>query len=198
MKFKIHGCSININFLFAAVITLIIDRSNTAAYIVIASFLHEMGHIVLLIYFGDSVKELSLGIFGMRMVRSSDTKLTYMNEIAVAFAGPFMNIIIFASLFFINMMSGRKGIQMAMAVNLCLGLFNLLPIMPLDGGRMAYYFLCSKLNPERAEKGVKIISVLTLLPTAAAGFYILIKSGYNISLLIVVIYLCLFLIKKPL
>ena len=47
------------------------------------------------------------------------------------------------------------------------------------------------------EKAVLAVSVVTVLPLAAAGFYTLIDSGYNFSLLAVSLYLCLLLIFKP-
>ena len=52
------------------------------------------------------------------------------------------------------------------------------------------------MREEKAEKVVMAASVITLLPLAAAGFYTLIDSGYNFSLLAVTLYLCLLLIFK--
>lgn len=52
------------------------------------------------------------------------------------------------------------------------------------------------MDAQRAEKAVLAVSVVTVLPLAAAGFYTLIDSGYNFSLLAVSLYLCLLLIFK--
>ena len=81
-------------------------------------------------------------------------------------------------------------------MNLSLALFNLLPIEPLDCGRAVRCWLMCRMNTLRAEKTVFIIGAVCLVPVAAMGFLVLIKSRYNITLLLASIYLSYMLLKR--
>ena len=48
----------------------------------------------------------------------------------------------------------------------------------------------------KATRAVLVVSVVTILPLAAAGFYVLLHSGYNFTLLAVSVYLVLLLLLK--
>ena len=67
--------------------------------------------------------------------------------------------------------------------NALLGALQSLPIGPLDGGQALAALLCSKLGPRRAERVSTALSVLTLFPLAALGFWALLRSQYNFTLL---------------
>lgn len=61
----------------------------------------------------------------------------------VAFAGPLMNMLLAAIAGILWKMGILRGdiAQMAISINVILAAFNLLPILPLDGGRMITCFL---------------------------------------------------------
>ena len=61
----------------------------------------------------------------------------------VAFAGPLMNMLLAAVAGILWKMGILRGdiAQMAISINVILAAFNLLPILPLDGGRMITCFL---------------------------------------------------------
>lgn len=76
------------------------------------------------------------------------------------------------------------------------GLFNLIPVMSLDGGQLLYLLLSRRFDEALAERLVNIVTFLFIFPLAAVGFLLLLKSKYNFSLLFVCIYLVLSLVLK--
>lgn len=99
--------------------------------------LHEMGHLLMLRFCKIDIQTIRLRAFGAQIVTEP---LGYREEFAVAAAGPAFN--------FLLLILCSKKMPMVALVNLCLLAYNLLPIFPLDGGRMIRALL-SMLLPER-------------------------------------------------
>lgn len=193
MRFKIFDVEIYIDFLFTASVTLLLifDDTYTAVFALAAAILHEMGHLSVFLIFGQKPKSIKLNALGMEIVRSKEIKLTFIQEVYVAFAGPLVNLILALLTFII-----ARGNHVAIGINIALAAFNLLPIFELDGGRILYYLLCIKTEEYKANKIITVLSYLTLFPLFLVGFLILIRSRYNFTLLAVTIYLTIIILNK--
>lgn len=87
-----------------------------------------------------SIERINLMPFGGAMYLGNPYILTSPDLIVVAFAGPFANltlIFITAALAHWGILSSYSVIA-SMEINITLMLFNLLPVLPLDGGRILY------------------------------------------------------------
>lgn len=201
MQFKCRGVTVSIGFPFAAAVTLMFlyDTSGTAAISVCAALLHEIGHLLCLFWYGETPQSLKLGLAGMEIVRAKGQKLSFHQEIVVSLAGPLINLALFALLAALSGWSEgeRERMMEAAMVNLMLALFNLLPVSTLDGGRALYFFLCRFCTAPAAQRVVTVCSIVCLLPCAFIGFFLLLQSGYNFSLLLVTVYLCFLLAARP-
>ncbi|HZJ78861.1 MAG TPA: site-2 protease family protein [Clostridia bacterium] len=140
--------------------------------------------------------KISLMPFGIVIERRGRVALSFNEEAVAALAGPLVNIVLAVILVFLYKYNHNELILFSIAVNCGLGALNLLPIEPLDGSRVLHALLSRKLSESRSEQITRAVSFAFLLPLAACGFYILIKSGYNITLLIVVIYASVLLMFK--
>lgn len=198
MSFKFLGVQTYINFytLAAATVLLMIDRSGIAALCIASSVLHEIGHIAALKIFKTTPKKISFGPGGMKLTDNHLMRKSYKKDIAAALSGPAINIISFIVLYFFWRIFNHHILLMSAVISLVIGLFNLLPVAPLDGGRALHALLCIFSSPSTAEKTVKVLSALTLLPTSTIGFYFLIKSRYNATLLFTSLYLIYLMIKQ--
>lgn len=113
-----------------------------AAVLFFASVLaHELAHSVVSQESGVPVRDITLFIFGGAAQISEEPK-TARNEFWMALVGPLTSFV-FAALFGLLWWIGRlvspylQALSMWLAgVNLSLGLFNLIPGFPLDGGRV--------------------------------------------------------------
>ena len=112
-----------------------------AALLLFASVLvHELGHSIVALRNGIGIVSITLFIFG-GVARLAEEPRTPWIEFKVALAGPVASFLL-AGGFALAMRAGWGG-DAAVAVttylatlNLVLGAFNLVPAMPLDGGRL--------------------------------------------------------------
>jgi len=92
-----------------------------------AASLHELGHLAAIRAAGGRVKRLRLSAVGAEL--RLDGTLGYGAELLCALAGPAVNLLL-------AFVAARIGATMFAGMSLVLGLFNLLPIGTLDGGRI--------------------------------------------------------------
>ena len=115
--------------------------------------------------------------------------LTCRQHRMLALAGPAVN----AAAAILLLALGRTQ---AAAFHLILGAFNLLPVQPLDGGQALYFALAPRWGDALAVRVLSITSAATVIPLTAAAVWVLWRSGYNASLLLVCGYLILLLTLK--
>lgn len=118
----------------------------------LACLFHELGHIAMAAVLGGRVERLSLTAVGAELHMGYRTQPGYLQDSLVALAGPAANLLL-GGLFSV------AGWGVAAAMTLAVGVFNLLPICPLDGGRVVYGLLSMVLDPDWADR----------LATALAG-----------------------------
>ena len=143
-------CSAGFLLLSAGLIYL--DGTRLFVQVLAACFLHEAGHYAAVRCVGGRVCALRLTAVGAEMKLDSGVQLSYARDALLAFAGPAVSLLAawLAVLVQANLFAG---------LNFCLGVLNLLPIRPLDGGRILTDLL-SLFRPELAEKIHSGLSVL--------------------------------------
>ncbi|MEM1309748.1 MAG: site-2 protease family protein, partial [Cyanobacteria bacterium P01_H01_bin.153] len=112
-----------------------------AALLLFSSVLaHELGHSFAALRQGISVNSITLFLFGglAALERESDTPG---GAFKVAIAGPVVSLILFAVLSTVGQVLALNGplgaiVSLLAYINLALGIFNLLPGLPLDGGNV--------------------------------------------------------------
>jgi Zn-dependent protease len=97
--------------------------------------LHELGHALVARRFGLPIIDISLYPFG-GMARMGAPPKTTRHEILMAAAGPAVSLAIALVFFLIGHFTGEATIMLLAQINLMLGLFNLIPALPMDGGRI--------------------------------------------------------------
>lgn len=175
---------INISFAAAVTLTLIIDESGLCAAALFCCVIHEVGHIICLFILGEKPKLIELSFYGVRLERNNDC-MSVSRNIAVYLSGPAANFILSGILF---LFAGIYGIKTMAVTSACVGIFNMLPCIPLDGGNLLNVFLMRFIDEEKCRKICFFVSLIVLLPMLFAGFLLLIKNG-NLTLLAVSGYL---------
>ena len=119
-----------------------------------AAAAHEAGHVMAIYLVGGRVTGIRLGVCDAKIETRG---LGYRQEIFCALAGPGMSVLVCLAL--------RKAYATCAAISLLLGLFNAMPVYPLDGGRALRAGLCLVLPLGRAEA----VSNIAGLAVCAAG-----------------------------
>lgn len=101
-------------------------------------FIHEMGHVIAALLNGVTVKSVQLLPFGGVAVIEDHGRLTAGREITIALAGPLQNGIMIVMALLLQQAGGGSSAFLAYFIqaNAIIALFNLLPVLPLDGGKI--------------------------------------------------------------
>lgn len=174
-------------------------------FIMLFAIIHELGHLLAGILLGMKPEKLELMPFGVSVsfkinVKEYNKKIKKANflevkKIIVALAGPITNfaIILITSNLKLNIVKSLIVIY----TNLLIMIFNLLPVYPLDGGRISKGILHINLGKRKAEKYINNISRITVMIITAISS-ILILYLQNIAIIIIDAYLWYLVIKENL
>lgn len=147
--------SAEVRFSFPAVLSLLIctDTEGTALLCLLSCMLHELGHVLMMLLDGCPPRKMTF--YGGGILLSAER----FGSVRVLLGGVAVNFLLFFVFFF--WCSPLFG-----AVNLLTGLLNLLPIRPLDGGRLLERALLRLLPPER------VLRVMSVTEAAAGALLI--------------------------
>ena len=105
---------------------------------------HELSHAVVARRLGLKVKDITLFVFGGAATLEGDPKRPR-DEALIAAAGPLASLAVGAALLGIDVLLNQPQLLAAVGMlaflNLTLGLFNLIPGFPMDGGRILHSIL---------------------------------------------------------
>ncbi|WP_227396743.1 site-2 protease family protein [Jeotgalibacillus aurantiacus] len=137
--------------------------------------LHEIGHVLAAWLLGWKIEKVALLPFGGQMQARGILDREILEEAVVTLSGPFVNVLIIAilSTFF----QDWSGFQESIKMNLQLLVFNLLPIWPLDGGRLVYLFAASFLPFKKANLWVCRISLFGI----ALLFLMILQQSFQLQ-----------------
>lgn len=179
---KVKGIKISIHWTFLILIVWIIisnfqqqksgDELVFTLLFILSLFacviLHELGHALTAAGFGLRTQSITLlPIGGVAQMEELPEKPT--QELAVAFAGPAVNLIIsgilYGIMYLFNLLpnlvdiffiSGENFLFSLFIANIALAVFNLIPAFPMDGGRVLRALLSYRLG---RDKGTRIAAL---------------------------------------
>lgn len=155
-------------------------------YFFISILIHEISHIIIAKTYKINIKNLRVSIFGFSAQIENNKKNKTKQKILMYLLGPISNFLLAIIFCFINIEYIEK-IKL-IYINLCLGIFNLLPILPLDGGNTLKELLKIKYKNLKANKISLFISKICLA-SLIFTYSILIIKVKNISILVLLVYL---------
>lgn len=163
------------------------DDNKMMLLTVLAAAAHEGGHIVASRMMKGRVEQLTLSMVGAELTFEYPIVLSYGRENLVLLSGAAANLLI-GGIFF------ACGFYQVTFVMVVLGTFNLLPVIPLDGGRILSNFLSIYFEPDRAIKVVTLISAVVTGILTGIGVVWLVCYA-NVIPLILSVWLLLGLVK---
>jgi Zn-dependent protease/CBS domain-containing protein len=167
-----------VNLLTAVLITLIFGTV----------VIHELSHSYFAKRYGIKIERIVLlpigGVSEMEEIPKDPAQ-----ELRIALAGPVANLVIAVICFFLLIILKTSistviagSLYYFLVVNLLLGLFNLLPAFPMDGGRILRAFLAERMSFIRATKLAASIGKQFAIIMAIVGVF------FNFLLILVAVY----------
>jgi len=193
VKIRLH-----LNIFIFVLIFILTRQIEIYGILMLFALLHELGHMIAGILLGFKLSSLEIMPFGLAV--SFESKIICYNKniikanmqtvkkIVVAASGVITNLIFILvfSVFDISVFGIER--QLILYANILIAIFNLIPIYPLDGGRIIDSLLHIMYGKKEANKYTNMISNITItILTVITSIAILYFK--NIAILFILFYL---------
>jgi Zn-dependent protease len=165
---------VNLSFLLLLLVVLFwaggVPGLAIALMVAASVIVHELGHAVVARRLGVPVSGIELHFFGGAAGMAGMPRRP-VDEIAVAAAGPAVSLAIAAVAHAAAALLGSPVLALLGTVNLVLGVFNLLPAFPSDGGRILRAWLARRRGLVRATETAVKVGRAVCIALAVAGLF---------------------------
>lgn len=201
---------INLKIFLFLVIFIITRQIKIYAVLMLFALIHEFGHLVMGIIMGFKPEAISVIPTGFAIKFKTEpqnynkkfkkSNILSLKQIIIALAGPFTNfLIILLSIIYYKITQNSEILSLPLDTiiysNILILIFNLIPIYPLDGGRVLKETIHIFLGLYQSYIITnRIAQVVIILLTVISSIAIL--KYKNIAILIIIIYLWFLFIKE--
>jgi len=160
-------------------------------WVIIALVVHESSHVLAANYLGAKVEKVGMFPLGLRARFRGLEKLSAWERYMIYGAGSIANAMVTLWTFTVSRLSyfGIPWLEELAFFNLVLCVFNLLPILPLDGGRIVHQILSNRFGMLRANRFMIKFGLCFSYIVMGLGFLQVILYNYNVTLLCAGLYI---------
>ena len=177
---------INLKIFFLFILLFLSDNINTYLIFLFFILIHELAHLIVGILIGGKPQKMTISMFGISIEFYSYGKSKTISKLFFFFIGPLVNIIIGYCSY--RYMPDIDEKILIVYTNFALGIFNLFPILPLDGGKIIKEIFTVAFGFEKSNKIMICVSKYVLI-LATLIYSVLIIEIKNIMILFLLIYL---------
>lgn len=147
-------------FILLGVVLALFGAFSVFVWCSLFALLHELGHSLVAENFGYKMNKIRLMPFGAEVYGDTDS-FDSVDEIYIAIAGPAVNFVICLILLGFWWVAPwvYNFTDEIFKTNLMMGVFNLLPFFPLDGGRVLLCVLSTKMERKKSAGIVKRLTI---------------------------------------
>lgn len=177
---------INLKIILFGILFFVLEQIDVYLIFILSIILHEMAHLLVGMSVGLRPKVFSINPLGVSVQFYLYQQRKSWKKIVTYLAGPVMNIVI-AIIFQVIALDEILKMKIVYT-NIILAIFNLVPIMPLDGGRILKEMLTPKIGNKEASVFLNyltqiILVIITLL------YSVMILKLQNFAIFLLVLYL---------
>lgn len=184
MKIKV-----NLQIFIFAIIFYCTKQIKIYTILMVFALIHEIGHLIAGLLLGLKVKNITIMPFGVSVNFEDYSNKYIIKKIIIATAGPLVNLVIVI----LGMYNNWN--EDVIYANALIGMFNLIPLYPLDGGRILKYIIQLTTNSKEAETfAYKLSNILIVILTLISSIGILFMQ--NIGIVFILAYLWILIIKE--
>ncbi len=182
IQIKIKDMAICLDFTFFMVMALLfmIQSGGIWLYGILSCTAHEISHIMVMALYKIPIERITFYGAGIKISSEAVENAAAHIKAMVYSAGCLMNFIL-AAIFWLS------GIIPAAAANICIGIFNLIPIGEFDGARLLKLWAIYHCKAENIDKITRRASIISAIICAA--LLIILKGKVNFTLFSTLIYI---------
>ena len=170
-------------FLLAVILLFMLDRSGFYLLVFGGILIHEAGHLLAMWLLRCRVERLEFRLSGLRL-DYTEGHLGYGRDAFIALSGPGANLLAAGLLVLCSPAQPSEKLYLAIGVQVLLAGFNLLPALPMDGGRALQALVEWRWGVERGSRVMCFVTTLVAAGLLGAGLYACKAPWHNPSLLI--------------
>ena len=155
-----------------ALFLLLTDTPILLAALLPAALLHELAHYAVLRLCGVRTARFTLTGLGASLYVPELHRLSYGAELLSAAAGPLMNL------------TGREELTLFAGAQMVLGVLNLLPVRPMDGGRILWLATAYLTEPYTADRVAAAVGLAASSALLALCLWLVLTTGSGLFLLL--------------
>lgn len=169
-------------------------RQLLAAFVFV--ILHEFIHYLTARKLGFSGFHIEILPFGASIKLKNLEEASYKEELIISISGPIMNFVL-AVIFYAALRKNYcSQFYNFFVINLSLGMFNLLPAFPLDGGRILRDILCKKFSYKRSSRITVYLSMMMSIMLIAMYLLFLFCGTNNPNLVLISLFILFCSVKE--
>ncbi len=191
--FKIYGVKIKMNYLLIPILVMsyFANYLHQLLTILLIVLMHEGAH-CLVSYLQDvKVSEIQLFPFGGVVKAEEELGVEPFKEILIASAGPLFNFAVFTLLLAFKSILAYSNnyLDFVMQASFVIGGFNLLPVIPLDGGRVMRAILTHWLGLKKATMAAIRIGQMICILIFLFGVLMTLKDYQYLYIVLLAVFL---------
>ena len=163
-----------------ALFLLLTDTPILLAALLPAALLHELAHYAVLRLCGVRAARFTLTGLGASLYVPKLHRLSYGAELLSAAAGPLMNLLLWVLL----SLTGREELTLFAGAQMVLGVLNLLPVRPMDGGRILWLATAYLTEPYTADRVAAAVGLAVSSALLALCLWLVLTTGSGLFLLL--------------
>lgn len=187
---------INKFFIPYVIFLLIIGYKGKLFLAFLIAFIHELVHYItarVLGYSGYYIEFLPVGtVIKLKDLEEASAK----EDLIISISGPIANLILGIIFYFITTKYQNDTFILLFQGNIALGVFNLIPALPLDGGRILRDIITGRTIYKKANKIIIMWSIVIGILLMVYYIFLFLQNKGNITIAIISIFIIISSIKE--